>query len=150
MMAQRPILSTFVAFAIAATAMRITTGPSAPSVDLNESQVAPRSVKTGAKQAPLSPQDSWSDRIKRDPTAEGRSTAQAELKAKICGFIQCPIAEGNARTGGNSSPWLTLTSADDDATKAMYSAKAQVLLAIAPDPAHSHEGLLFDRLIDAF
>ncbi len=180
-MAQRPILISVLAFAAAASVFRTANGP--PTAVTHPSGSTELSQNTGQNKIRAkrsnSAVDSWSDRLKNDPKAEGGETARRELRSWICGFILCPIQSKssdtdphhmdvplgeqadspvgipsltqriNNRSPGASQfvPWLT--SMPTSGIGPMNQETPEIILAIAPDPVHTHGALLFDRLIDA-
>ena len=150
-MVRRPILIGALACAAAVTALHNTGVPPGATLHLrnaNESSLGAPSNKREKSRNDTAAY-SWSDQLKNDPEAEGKRTAEEELQSKICQFVPCPPADSVDLQPFASwlVPALDATSAET--ATPMYSEAPQIILAIEPDPIHTHGALLFDRLVDA-
>lgn len=150
-MIRRPILIGALTCAAAVTALHNVGAP--PGATLHLRNADESSIGATSKERKTSRTDtaaySWSDQLKNDPEAEGRKTAEEELQSKICQFVPCPPADSIGVQAFAS--WLVPlpVASSAEAATPMYSAAPQIVLAITPDPIHTHGALLFDRLVDA-
>ncbi|MFL6306146.1 MAG: hypothetical protein ACJ72H_21665, partial [Candidatus Sulfotelmatobacter sp.] len=129
---------------------------------------------------PSPTENSWSETFKADPVEEGEEVAQGALRSKICAFVSCNASRlsesasaHSAKPDGDTSPatverrsgqqdrhnaaagdlvpWLTAgRTAVSSSIGPMYPQPPEIILAMAPDPVHTHGALLFDRSVDAF
>jgi hypothetical protein len=129
-MAERPYVAGAVAIGIVAAALHLGTAP-APPASHGSSTV---SGGSHARQLPDSKsafdQVLWSSEMKSHPDNLGTLTAQNEFEETIRDFYTAPP---KPTPGAVATPAGTL----------------EVMIAIEPDPVHTHLALLFDRDIDA-
>ena len=152
----------------------------APESGARRSAQAVAAKRIEAAEPPASSGNSWSETFKADPVEEGEEVAQGALRSKICEFVSCSAssvsevaspqsAKSDADTlhanaahasgqqdrrnaaAGNLVPWLTAGPITrHSSTQPMYQQAPEIILAMAPDPVHTHGALLFDRSMDAF
>ncbi len=77
--------------------------------------------------------------------ASARAQSQQELRKNICGFLQEYVADVSAKSA--PEPYC-LAGAEGDATN-VPAGHAKIVIAILPDPVHTHLALRFDRAIDS-
>ncbi len=135
-MAERPYITGAIAVGIVATALHLGTAPSpSPALQSSISSVAGthgRPSLTSGKNT--SNHILWSDEMKNDPGNLGRTTADKDLTETIEDFHKSPPNPSAA------SEKASVSQPGDD---------LEVMIAIEPDPIHTHLSLLFDREIDA-
>ena len=126
-MAERPYVAGAVAIGVVAAALRLGTGgapaPAPPSSLASQAGRGGHAV-ISAKNAFNTAK--WSTEMNDHPEALGKLTAQKELEEAIGDFYKPPP---NATRDDCNTP--------------------EVMIAIEPDPAHTHLALLFDRDMDA-
>jgi hypothetical protein len=128
-LADRPYVAGAVAIGIVAAALRLGGGGGAPTATSSLASQARESGKHGAVSA-TDDFDTvkWSTMMSDHPDILGKLTAQKELKETIDDFYKVPAKPPVA--GANCDV-------------------PEVMIAIEPDPVHTHLALLFDRDIDA-
>jgi hypothetical protein len=145
-MAQRPFITGVVALGIAATAMRLGNAPtSSQNVGANSSAPSAYIHKRGTLPAKTGPNNvKWTDEMKNNPEEAGRLTAAKELQEAIADFdVKLAVSfQGQPGKGGSTRKKSGSTSAAPDGDD------VQVMIAIEPDPIHTHLSLLFDRDLD--
>jgi hypothetical protein len=124
--ADRPYVAGAVAIGIVAAALRLGTGggPTASTASL-ASQSGGRGGHTTLSAKNQFDDEKWSTSMSDHPERLGKLTAQKEIEEEIDDFYKPPTPM-----------------ADDCNTP-------EVMIAIEPDPVHTHLGLLFDRDMDA-
>jgi hypothetical protein len=137
-MAQRPFLTGLLVVGIAASALRAGRGPE-PASGLANNITETGSTVSGQETRSSSDVDSWSKQLDNHPRNAGSDAGRQGLDEKICGFVSGP-------PDLCSSP---ATAFESDAHPQYGSEIAEVMIAIVPDPIHTHLALTFDRAIDA-
>ncbi len=134
-MAQRPLVGGAVAVGIVAAALRMSLpGPSSePQPSLQAHAFAIHGKHAVTPELSQFDQKLWFDEMKNHPENLGRLSGQKQLDEVIGDF--------------SSDKHTSLTSADGNSASAPV--RIQVMIAIEPDPAHTHLALRFDRDLDA-
>src|SRR5271168_4984270 len=145
-MAERPYITGAIAVGIVATALHLSSSsapPTAPQSSITSladthSRHAITPSKTPADQV------LWSTAMNNDPMNLGKVTAQKELSEAISDFYHPPFepAAGTHKAAAETKPPST------PANSSKGSDELEVMIAIEPDPVHTHLSLLFDRDID--
>jgi hypothetical protein len=138
-MAQRPLVGGAVAVGIVAAALRLTVpGPSSQVQSLNDLTAVGKHGKhvVASKINPFD-QVNWTDEMKNHPEQLGRLSAEKELKQTIDDFYSAPAGSDDVPQASPLNPGTA--SAE----------KIEVMIAIEPDPIHTHLALWFDRDMDA-
>ena len=138
-MPARPFVTGMLAAAMAATALRLASGPSTPPQTLDASSY--KGTQTHERQGAEKPKVGWYEQMDKDPEGAGRASAEEALTGTLCEVIAlpgkpCPVPQGQA---GLARPMYT----DQD------TGTPEVVFAILPDPIHTHLALWFDRSVDA-
>jgi hypothetical protein len=135
-MAERPYVAGAVAIGVVAAALHLSSAPApSPSAQSSES-----SGGTHVRHSLLAAKSYfnkilWSDEMKNHPDGLGKMTAQNEMDETIRDFYSTSVAPD---------------SGNPDAVPAqMPPDPFEAMIAIEPDPIHTHLSLLFDRDIDA-
>jgi hypothetical protein len=134
-MAERPYVAGAVAIGIVAAALHLTTAPAPPA--------APSPGSSGGAhvrrslQGPQSPFDKvfWEAEMKGHPENLGKLSAQEELASTLSDFYS------TAAGADGSLPKPIADGVPPDAI--------ELMIAIEPDPVHTHMALFFDRDMDA-
>jgi hypothetical protein len=134
-MAERPYVAGAVAIGVVAAALHLTTAP-APPVPPFPGSSGGAHVRRSL-QGPQSPFDKvfWEAEMKGHPENLGKLSAQEELKSTLNDFY-------STATGADGS--VPKPIADGVPPDAL-----ELMIAIEPDPVHTHLALFFDRDIDA-
>ena len=134
-MAERPYVAGAVAIGVVAAALHLSTAP-APPASPSPGSSGGAHVRRSL-QDPQSPFDKvfWEAEMKGHPENLGKLSAQEELASTLNDF------------------YSTASGADDSLPKPMDDGvppdALEVMIAIEPDPVHTHLALLFDRDMDA-
>jgi hypothetical protein len=138
-MAQRPLVGGAVAVGIVAAALRLAVpGPSSQEKSLNGiSPVGKHGKYVVAPRTSQFDQVNWTDEMKNHPEELGRLSAEKELKQTIDDFYSAPAGSGSVPQASPLNPGTA--SAES----------IEVMIAIEPDPVHTHLALWFDRDMDA-
>jgi hypothetical protein len=145
-MAERPYITGAIAVGIVAAALHISTS-SAPSPVSQSSTASLADTHSRHAITPSKTPDQvlWSTAMNNDPMNLGKVTAQKELDEAITDFYHpTPEAAANTHKAAAEAKPPQATSADGN----KVSDALEVMIAIEPDPVHTHLSLLFDRDID--
>jgi hypothetical protein len=166
-MAQRPFITGIVAAGIAAVALHVGSAP-APSPPPSSSAHG-YADNTHGKSLPKGQTDFdklvWTDEMKNHPERTGKLAAEKELEEAIADFYTAPakqtpaapVVVAAAATPGTKSqptpppapPAAPQPAARSESSGCDEDGTIEVMIAIEPDPIHTHLALTFDRDIDA-
>lgn len=139
-MAQRPFVGGAFAVGIVAAALHLTTASGPPSSSQSSGASSASGIHGKHAVTPeSSPYDRllWSDEMKNHPENLGRLSAQKELNEAIGDFYTAPLEQAASTPRSSTQPVAS-------ACKTL-----KMMIAIEPDPAHTHLALRFDRDLDA-
>jgi hypothetical protein len=141
-MAQRPFVAGAAVVGIVAAALHLstaTTPSAAPQSSIASSSASARGKHAVTSESSVFDQLLWTDEMKNHPETLGKLSAKKELDEAIDDFYTPPckkVADSSQPTRPNPS------NCDQDNN-------LEVMIAIEPDPVHTHLALWFDRDIDA-
>ncbi len=138
-MAQRPLVGGAVAVGIVAAALRLSApGPSSQVQSLNDlPAIGAHGKHVVAPKINPFDQVNWTDEMKNHPEELGRLSAEKELKQTIDDFYSAPAESAGVPQASALNPGTA------------NAESIEVMIAIEPDPVHTHLALWFDRDMDA-